>query len=263
MLKNLVKNIFVAIVSLMAAAPAAAQSETVTISEEERALALSSYTNGECYEGFVSPDGLLTWEGHGGVYTGLAGNGAFHSFSNNDGVSGTGSKFAPGADILLGYRCVRTDWAFAIRGEVFGGFNGSYEVENREVKTNFHAGALALVENSHGLINFGVGMVYEYNNLVSENTNMTPWRGNAHYWGPVVRLTTKIFSIKTTKTAKVGNKNILVRGLREAHLFVEGSYKFASVGKYWDDADALQKGAKPELKDKLLTVRIGVTFNIR
>jgi hypothetical protein len=263
MLKNLVKNIFVAIVSLMAAAPAAAQSETVTISEEERALALSSYTNGECYEAFTSEDGVLTWEGHGGLYLLVAGVGEFHSFSNNDNVTDTGAKKCFGGDLGLGYRLVRTGWTLAGFGEVYGGYNSSYHVENRVVGGHMHFGALAGIENSHGAVKVGAGIKYLYDNTVSENENMQPWRGNKHRLEPFVRLSTKIFSISGHKTAHVGNKNILVKGLREVHLFAEGSYNLTNkIDKSWDAADAALKG-NPYQKDNCFTVRIGLKFNIR
>lgn len=257
------KYMFVVLVMLMVAAPAAAQSETIEISEEERAIALSVFTDGECFETPKQADGTLCWEGHGGLYLVVAGVGEFHSFSNNDNVGDTGAKSCFGGDLGIGYRLVRTGWALAGFGEVYGGVNSSYHVENRVVKGHMHFGALAGIENSHGAIKVGAGIKYLYDNAVSENENMQPWRGNKHRLEPFVRLSTKLFSIKQHKTAKVGNKNILVRGLREVHLFAEGSYNLTNkIEKSWDDTDAALKGA-PVQKDNCFTVRVGLKFNIK
>jgi hypothetical protein len=266
MLKNNFKNIFVVIMMAFVAVVAnaqTAQTGEITISEEERALALSVFTNGECFEAFTSDDGVLTWEGHGGAYVGLSGNMTSHHLSNNDGVGGTGTKTTFGGDAILGYRAVRKGWALAIRGEVYGGVNASYNCENRRVGENFHAGARALVENSHGWANFGLGLGYEYEQMVSENANATPWRGHVHKPVVLARITKKIFSIGHVKNARVGNKEIPVRGLREVNFFAQASYSLADIGKYWDDADALQKGFEPELKSKDLKIEIGLTFNLR
>lgn len=260
---NIIKNFVVIVIAMLASVnPAAAQSE-ITISEEERALALSTFTNGECFEAFTAEDGTLSWEGHGGLYIVAAGVGEFHSFSNNDGVADTGSKNCFGGDLGLGYCLVRTGWALAGFGEVYGGYNSSYHVENRIVGGHMHFGALAGIENSHGIIKVGAGIKYLYDNAVSENENMQPWRGNKHRLEPFVRLSTKLFSFGSTKTARVGNKNILVKGLREVHLFAEGSYNLTNkIEKSWDAADAALKGS-PIQKDNCFTVRVGLKINIR
>jgi len=263
MLKKLSNIFVVAIVSLMALVSNPASAQEITISEEERALALSTFTNGECFEAFTAEDGTLTWEGHGGLYIVAAGVGEFHSFSNNDGVADTGSKNCFGGDLGLGYRLVRTGWPIALFGEVYGGYNSPYHVENRNVGGHMHFGGLLGGENSHGAVKFGAGIKYLYDNAVSENENMQPWRGNKHRLEPFLRLSTKIFSIGHTKTAKVGNKNILVKGLREVHLFAEGSYNLTNkIEKSWDAADAALKGA-PVQKDNCFTIRIGLKINIR
>jgi hypothetical protein len=240
-------KIFVVMFMFVAAATSVnAQTESdsvITITEAERALALSTFTNGECFEAFTGSDGTLTWEGHGGMYIVVAGVGEFHNFDNNDGVGDTGAKSCFGGDFGIGYRLVRKGWPLAGFGEMFGGVNSSYHVENRIVDAHMHFGALVGVENSHGIIKVGAGIKYLYDNAVSENANATPWRGNKHRLEPFLRVSTKIFSISGHKTAHVGNKNILVKGLREVHLFAEGSYNLTNkIDKSWDDADAALKG---------------------
>lgn len=266
-MKNL-SNIFVVIVMAFTAAVANAQAQTadslITITEEDMAIAVGARMNDECSKVEIAKDSIVTVKQHGGFYIPTAVTIGLHDFSNNDGVGDTGSKTTIGGDLGVGYRLVRKNWAIAIFGEVFGGVNSSYHVENREVKAHAHFGALAGIENSHGVINFGGGIKYSYDNAVSENANMTPWRGNKHKLEPFVRLTTKLFSLGNVKNVPVGNKIIPVRVQREVKLFVEGSYNLTNtIDKTWDDADALQKGYKPELKDNNFTVRVGLQIYFR
>ena len=258
------KILFAAIAAALSfTAQAQNSTDVIEITEEERALALSVFTNGECFATPESEDGTLQWEGHGGLYGLMSANTTLHSFSNNDGVGDTGSKSTFGGDLGLGYRLVRTDWPVAVLGEVYGGANSTYHVENRIVGTHVHFGARALVELSHGAVLPAVGIGYGYENGVSENADMDPWRGNLHELDLIGRVSVKLFSIRQNKTARVGNKRIPVRGLREVKLFAQCSYGVSSVKKYWDGADAKSKGFQPELKDKKLKIEVGFTFNIR
>ena len=73
---------------------------------------------------------------------------------------------------------------------------------------------------------------------VSENVDADPWKGNLHQVDLIGRVSVKLFSIRQNKTAKVGNKRIPVRGLREVKMFAQFSYGVSSVEKYWDGSDA-------------------------
>lgn len=254
-MKNIVKNIAVVVFSMVVAN---AQAQT----EEQIALSLTPSTTASCFHAGIS-DGTPWSRKCGGVYIAFSGNYASHHTSNNDGVTGTGTEGTFGGRAILGHRWIRKGWPVALRAEMFGGLNSSFDVENRRVGTNLDAGFTGLVEFfPHAPIHVGVGAEYEYRNLVSENANMTPWRGNAHYYGGVVRLTAPIFAINQHKTVLVGNQKLNTIKKHEVNLFVSASYKMASVGKYWNEADAATKGAKPELKDKLFTIEAGISVNL-
>jgi hypothetical protein len=229
---------------------------------EQIALSLTPSTTASCFHAGIK-DGTPWSKKCGGVYIGLSGNYANHALSNNDGVQGTGHEGTFGGRAMLGHRWIRKNWPAAIRAEVFGGLSSSFDCENRRVGTNFDAGLTGLIEFfPHSVVHVGLGGEYEYRNLVSENANMVPWRGNAHYFGGVLRLTAPIASINQSKTVLVGNQRLNTVKKHEVNVFVSASYKFANVGKYWDDADAKAKGFEPELKDKLFTIEAGLTVNL-
>jgi hypothetical protein len=262
-LKIMKKNLYifvVAIIALFGAVSNIQAQETITISEEERALALSTFTNGNCFVTPEADDGTLQIALHGYWYAVVSGNYTINNYSNNDGVGDTGTKNTAGFDAGLGYLMNKKGWSFAPQIEVKAGVNSKQHVENRELKSSFHASATALVGLSHGVVRPALGLVYSYENMVSENINGTPWRGHVHEFDVAARLTMKIGSYKQSKTAKVGNKKIPVRALKEINGFIQASYGLADIGKYWDDADALKKGFEPELKNKRLKLEAGITI---
>lgn len=256
-MKTIVK-IAIAVFSMVFATVTVAKAQT----EEQITLSLTPSTSASCFHAGIS-NGQPWSKKCGGLYVALSGNYASHNTSNNDGVSGTGTEGTFGGRAILGHRWIRKGWPVALRGEGFVGLNSSFDVENRRVGRNLDAGFTGLVEFfPHAPIHLGIGGEYEYRNLVSENLEKSPWRGNAHYYGGVVRLTAPIFSINQHKTVLVGNQALNTLKKHEVNLFVSASYKMASVGKYWDESSALAKGAKPKLKDKLFTVEVGISVNL-
>ena len=250
-MKN-IKNIFAVVVFSMVVANAQAQTE------EQIALSLTPSTSASCFHAGIK-EGTPWSKKCGGLYVTLSGDMTSHSTSNNDGVSGTGTETTMGGQITLGNKWIRKNWKVAFRAEAFAGINSSFDVENRRVGSNFNLGVGGFVELfPHSPVHVDFGGEYEYRNLVSENTQQTPWRGNAHYYGPAVKVVVPIGSINVGKTVQVGNQRLNTIKKHEINLVVSGSYKWATVGKYWDGNSA----NKPELRDKMMTVSAGISVNL-